>query len=313
MRVHYYPGCTLKEKATNLEDSTREAMARLDTDLVEPEGWTCCGAEYPLITEKIHGLIPPVRILRQVEIEEGSKVVTTCAFCFAVLKRANKAMLDNPTLHTRVNEYLADDILIDPTTKEKRTHFESYNGDVQVLHLLEYLRDEVGLGHLKSLVKRDLSHIKVAPYYGCRLLRPQKEVAIDDPETPTIFEDFLNAIGCTVVDFPFKQECCGSYLSASMPETSNEPSYRVLNSAKMNGANVVALSCPLCYYNMDTRQDRIKEEYLEFNGFPVLYFTQLLAWALGADVETLGLDKHLCDPRPLFDIKQNAEDVEVNL
>jgi len=307
MRVHYYPGCTLKEKATNLEDSTQAAMARLNVELVEPKGWTCCGAEFPLITEKIHGLTPPVRILRQVQREGGDKVVTTCAFCFAVLKRANRAMLDNPEQHMRINAYLKEDIEIDALTKEKVTDFDAYDGDVSPLHLLEFIRDEIGYGTLKQHLKRDLSHLKVAAYYGCRLLRPKKEVAIDDPESPTIFEDFLRAIGCTVIDFPFKQECCGSYLSASMPESSNEPSYRILKSAKLNGANVLAMSCPLCYYNMETRQDRIREQYLTFGGFPVLYFTQLLAWALGADAEVIGLEKHAFDPRPVLGITQDAE------
>lgn len=307
MRVHYYPGCTLKEKATNLEGSTVAAMSRLNVDLVEPKGWTCCGAESSLISEKIHGLAPSVRILRQVEREGGDKVVTTCAFCFAVLKRANRAMLDNPIQHMRINAYLKDDIEIDPVTKEKVTDFDAYDGGVAPLHLLEFIRDHIGLGELKRHIQRDLSHIKVAPYYGCRLLRPKKEVAIDDPESPAIFEDFLKAIGCTVVDFPFKQECCGSYLSASMPESSNEPSFRILESARKNGANMLAMSCPLCYYNMETRQDRIREQYMTFGGFPVLYFTQLLAWALGAEKEVLGLEKHSFDPGAVLGIAQNAE------
>lgn len=306
MKVHYYPGCTLKEKATNLEASTQVAMAALDVTLVEPKGWTCCGAEYPLIEEKIAGLTPPVRILRQVEREGGNQVVTTCAFCFAVLKRANKAMLDDPMKHRRINAYLKDDIEIDPATKTKTTDFAPYNGDVAVVHLLEYLRDTVGFTEVKRRLRRDLSGLKIAPYYGCRLLRPKKEVAIDNPESPRILEDFLTALGVEVVDFPFKQECCGSYLSASDPDTANEPAYRILRSARLAGADAVALSCPLCFYNMDTRQQRIREHYLDFGGFPVFYFTQLLAWALGAEVGVLGLERHTHDPRPLLGIEQEV-------
>ena len=151
MKLHYYPGCTLKEKTVNLDISTREAMQVLGVELTEPANWTCCGAEYPLINEKIAGLAPPVRILRQVEREGGDKVVTTCAFCYAVLKRANRDMLDDPIKHMRINQYLKDDIEIDQNSKVKTTGFKPYNGDVSALHLLEYLRDSIGFANLKNM------------------------------------------------------------------------------------------------------------------------------------------------------------------
>jgi heterodisulfide reductase subunit B len=307
MKVHYYPGCTLKEKATNLDDSTHAAMNVLGYELVEPENWTCCGAEFPLTEEKIAGLAAPTRILRQVEMEGGEKVVTTCAFCFNVLKRTNEALLRDPLKFKRMNAYLKDDIKIDPLTKEKTTNFPDYSGHVHVLHLMELLRIEFGFNNLKSHIKRDISSLKVAPYYGCRLLRPADEVGIDEPDDPHIFEDFLEGLGCEVVDYPFKQECCGSYLSVSLPDAATEASYQVLRHARLNGADCLVLSCPLCYYNLDRRQDRIKEKYLEFTGFPVLFFTQLLAWALGVDEKVLGLDQHYYDPRPVLGIEDKIE------
>lgn len=308
MKVHYYPGCTLKEKTTNLEESTLAAMKVLGYDLVEPEGWTCCGAEFPLSDEKIVGLAAPARILRQVESEGGDKVVTTCAFCFNVLKRTNEAILKDTLKHKRINAYLKDDIKIDALTKEKTTDFPTYDGGVWVLHLIEFIKQEIGFGNLKSYLKRDLSGIKVAPYYGCRLLRPKAEVGIDEPDDPSIFEEFLGALGCEVIDeFPFKQECCGSYLSLSMPDAATEASYQVLRSAKLSGANALALSCPLCYYNLDRRQDKMQDKYLDFNGFPVLFFTQILAWALGVEEDVLGLDQHYYDPKPVMGLADNVE------
>lgn len=307
-KIHYYPGCTLKEKTTNLEESTLAAMKVLGYDLVEPEGWTCCGAEFPLSDEKIVGLAAPARILRQVEAEGGDKVITTCAFCFNVLKRTNEAILKDPLKHKRINAYLKDDIKIDALTKKKTTDFPAYDGGVWVLHLIEFLMQEVGVANLKSHLKRDLSGLKVAAYYGCRLLRPKAEVGIDEPDNPHIFENFLQALGCEVIDdFPFKQECCGSYLSLSMPDAATEASYQVLRSAKLSGANVLALSCPLCYYNLDRRQDRMQEKYMDFNGFPVLFFTQILAWALGVDEEVLGLDQHYFDPKPVMALADKVE------
>ena len=307
MKLHYYPGCTLKEKTTNLDESTRAAMDVLGYELVEPENWTCCGAEFPLNEEKIVGLAAPTRILRQVMMEGGDKVVTTCAFCFNVLKQTNEALLKDPLKNKRINTYLRDDIAIDHISKKKTTNFPEYNGDVWVLHLLEFLRKDVGFPKIKSLIKRNLSGLKVAPYYGCRLLRPKAEVGIDEPDNPTIFEEFLENLGCEVIDFPFKQECCGSYLSVSMPDAATEASFQILRSARLNGANVLALSCPLCYYNLDCRQDRIKDKFFDFKGIPTLFFTQILAWALGVDEKVLGLDQHYMNPRSVLGIERKAE------
>jgi len=306
-RVHYYPGCTVKEKSTNLDQSTYAAMNILGYELVEPENWTCCGAEFPLTEEKIVGLAAPARILRQVAIEGGDKVFTVCSFCFNVLKRTNEALLSDPLKCKRINAYLQDDIKINHVTKKKTTDFPEYKGHVRVFHLLEYIRDEVGYETVRSLLKRDLSQLKVVPYYGCRLLRPKGEIGIDEPDDPHIFEEFLENLGCEVLDFPFKQECCGSYISVSLPGAASEASYQILRSAKLSGADALVLSCPLCYYNLDRRQDRIRESFLDFHGFPVLFFTQIFAWALGAEEAVLGLDQHLYDPRRVLGIQDQAE------
>ena len=301
MKVHYYPGCTLKEKAVNLEETTVKAMKILGVDLKEPEGWTCCGAEFPLSEERISGLAAPARILRQVESEGGDKVTTTCAFCYNVLKRTNYALLNDPLKHKRINAFLKDDIKIDHRTKDKSTGFDPYHGDVSVVHLLEFLRDEVGFSKIKAKIKRDLSGLKVAAYYGCRLLRPYSEVLMDKPDDPSIFEDFVESLGAQVVDFPFRQECCGSYISVSEPDAAAEASYRILRSAILGGADIMVLSCPLCYYNLDRRQGLIKDKFLEFSGFPVLYFTQLLAWALGEKISSLGFNDHYFNPRTVLE------------
>ena len=306
-KYFYYPGCTLKEKTTNLDRSTREALKVLDVELVEPENWSCCGAEYPLTEEKIVGLAAPIRVLRDVRDVGGEILVTTCSFCYGVLKRANKAIQDDPLKHKRINAYLKDDIKIDPLTKEKTTGFEEYNGEVRVVHLLELLREFIGYPQVQARRKRDLRGLRVAAYYGCRLLRPHKEIGLDTHDDPHIFEEFLGAIGCTPVDYPFKQECCGSYLSVSLPSAASEASYRVLRSARMQGAQALAVSCPLCFYNLDRRQEQIKEAYLDFEGLPVVFFTQLLAWSLGVDRRVLGLDQHTVPVDHLFRDDRAAE------
>ncbi|MDZ7272255.1 MAG: CoB--CoM heterodisulfide reductase iron-sulfur subunit B family protein [candidate division KSB1 bacterium] len=299
MKLSYYPGCTLKDKTTHLDETTKASTRALGIELQELETWTCCGATYPLTEEKIANLIPQIRILRNVRQAGNEQVTTTCAFCYSTLKRANRAIALDPMRRQRVNAFLRDDEPVRPY-KEKTETPGDYEGEVAVLHLLEVFRDQFGWDKLTKAVKKPLDGLKVAPYYGCKLLRPPKEMEFDDPENPTTFENFLSALGCEVVDFPFKSECCGSYLSLSAPDAASRVSYLILKSAIQNGAEVVALSCPLCYYNMDLRQRDIARLYAGFRQVPVLFFTQLLAVALGLDEKILGLERHYVDVRPIL-------------
>jgi heterodisulfide reductase subunit B len=300
MRVSYYPGCTLKDKTTNLDDSTKAAAEALGIEMVELPEWTCCGATHPLTEEKIINLVPQIRILSNVRMEGNDSVTTTCAFCYNTLKRANKAIIDDPIKRQRMNAFLKDDKRIPEYDRETVYDFKEYKGETKVVHFLEILRDTIGFEKLASKVTKKLEGLKVAPYYGCQLLRPPEEVDLDDPENPSILEDFLRCLGCEVVNFPFKSECCGSYLSLSAPDAATRASHTILRSALKNGAEAVTLSCPLCYYNMDKRQDDILNRYTEFTTIPVFFFTQLLALALGVDESVMGWNKHHIDPTPVL-------------
>lgn len=300
MRVSYYPGCTLKDKTTNLDETTKAAAEVLDIELVELPTWTCCGATHPLTEEKIINLVPQIRILSDVRTEGNDRLTTTCAFCYNTLKRANRAIIDDPIKRQRMNAFLRDDKRIPEYDKETVYDFKDYNGEIGVVHFLELLRDEIGFEELSEKVTKNLNGLKVAPYYGCQLLRPPEEMELDDPENPSILEDFLRSLGCEVVNFPFKSECCGSYLSLSAPDAATRASYTILRSAVKNGAEVVTLSCPLCYYNMDRRQTDILNRFMDFTTLPVLFFTQLLAIALDVETEVLGLEQHYIDPRGLL-------------
>jgi heterodisulfide reductase subunit B len=145
-----------------------------------------------------------------------------------------------------------------------------------------------------------LSGFKIVPYYGCQLLRPASEMKLDDPEQPTIIENFLTSLSADVLDFPFKNECCGSYQIIDNEEIALELSYKILNNATKNGAEALALSCPVCYYNLDKKQDDIKKKYSGFKLIPVFYFSELLALAMNLDIKLLELDKHHIDPIPLL-------------
>jgi heterodisulfide reductase subunit B2 len=246
------------------------------TDLPD---WQCCGATFPLSTDNSLAMVAPTRLLTQAE-KAGGQVTTLCAICFNVLKRTQSFLEQQPEMLERINWFTE----------------EPYSGKVRVTHFLQLLRDEVTWPGLAEKVSRPLKGLRVAPYYGCLLLRPQSEVGLDDPDQPTILHDCLSALGCEVVDFPYQVECCGSYLAVSKPELPETLSADILSSARKHGAQAIATACPLCQFNLDYPQ----REKANGDGLPVLYFTQLLAFALGLDEADWGLDGHYINPRSLF-------------
>jgi heterodisulfide reductase subunit B len=172
---------------------------------------------------------------------------------------------------------------------------------VKVVHLLEILRDDLGWEALAERVVRPLTGLRIAPYYGCLLLRPYEEIGLDDPEDPTIMHDLVRALGAEPVDFPFSIECCGSYLTVKEPQVTETISKDIVASARAHGAQAIVTTCPLCQFNLDYPQ-RETEAGRTGNEIPVLYFTQLMAVALGLPEADWGLDEHdhYVDSRSLF-------------
>jgi heterodisulfide reductase subunit B len=201
-----------------------------------------------------------------------------------VLKRTNKVIRENEDSREKLNFFLEAD----------------YSGDLEVLDLLQVLRDEIGFDRVKEAVKKPLSGLKVAAYYGCMVLRPPAEVAYDDPENPRALDDLITALGAEAVDYSHKGECCGAYLAIKSAEVTAEMSFTILASAWQNGAELVVTNCPLCQFNLDRVQKAMGSRHTGFQPLPILYFTQLLGIALGLDSEGFELDRHYVDPRPLL-------------
>jgi len=300
MKLPYYPGCTLKDRTSQLENTALASAEKLGVQLKEIPNWTCCGAVYPVSETRIMNLVAPIRILKEVGEGGDDRVVTICDFCYNVLKRANRAIRDDDVKRARMNLFLSDDDRRWAAGGKKVGEGEAYDGKVKVLHYLEMLRDEVGFKKMAAAVKRPLEELRVAPYYGCNLLRPAEEMNFDDPENPRIMEDFIEHLGGRVVSFPYRIECCGSFLGLSSPPAARRLSQTILTSARKNGADAVVLSCPMCFYNLETKQKELAKEYAGFQPIPVFFFTQLLALALGQDTDALGFEEHFVDPLPLL-------------
>jgi heterodisulfide reductase subunit B len=272
MSLAYYPGCTLKTRARNLEEPAVASMEALGFGLDEVPTWNCCGAVYSLAEDDLIHRVAPVRNLLRVKKQGKAKLVTLCAFCLNTLKRANLLMQEDAEKRDTLNDFIDEGI--------------DYSGEVEVVHLLEVLRDEIGWEALSQKVKLPLRELKAAPYYGCTLLRP-REVAIDNVVAPTILGDFLKALGANPVDFPESTRCCGSYQVIRSPGDIAEYARPILNIALSSGAEILVLTCPLCDYNLGRGQKELIKKGSGSTEMPLLYFTQLLALALG-------LHPHIC-------------------
>ena len=263
MKVSYFPGCTLKNKARDLDEYARRSAEALGITLEEIEDWQCCGGVFTTAKDEVATKLSSVRALKEAYSKE-QPLVTVCSACHNVIKQTNHAMQNNKEFSDKVNRYMAEET--------------DYLGEAEVYHYLEMLRDLVGFDTLKEKVVNPLKGKKIAAYYGCLLLRPNSVMKMDDPENPSIMEDFIKALGADPVIFAKRNECCGGYVSVESPELAKKSSNAVIENAKAQGAEMIITACPLCKYNL------VK------NGadIPVVYFTELLAEALGVKEDTNG-------------------------
>ena len=257
MKIAYYPGCTLKNKAKKLDVYARRSAEALGFELNEIENWQCCGGAYSSAKDEIATKLPAVRALKN-GYENGGRVITVCSACYNVLAQTNNEFSVNADFDMRVNNYLGAD--------------GEYHGEGGVIHYLELLRDEIGFDELKRKVVNPLSGKKVAAYYGCLLLRPSAVLKFDDPENPKIMEDFIRALGAEPVIYPLRNECCGGYITLEDKQAAKKRSTAVASSAKDAGADFMITACPLCLYNLTKNAE---------TDIPIMYFTEMLAEALG--------------------------------
>lgn len=257
MTFSYYPGCTLKTKAQELDKYARMSAKALGVELEELPDWQCCGGVYPMAKDEIATKLSSVRALNKSK-ELGNDLVTMCSACHNVIKQVNNDMKDEE-IADKVARYMGLE--------------QAYRGETNVIHFLELLRDRIGFDKIKSMVTNPLKDKKIAAYYGCLLLRPSNVMQMDDPENPTIMEDFIKALGATPVVYSMRNECCGGYTTIGNKPLAASKGNAVLENAVNNGAQMIITACPLCMYNLNKNAT----DY----DVPVVYFTQLLAQALG--------------------------------
>lgn len=258
MKFAYFPGCTLKNKAKDLDTYARKSAAKLGVELCEVDDFQCCGGVYGTGTNDVATKLSSVRALKA-STQLG--LVTVCSACHNVIKQTNEEIKANPAFAAKINRYMSQD----------KDYSGDYNGETEVLHFLELLRDKVGFDKIKEAVVNPLKDKKIGAYYGCLLLRPSKVMAFDDPENPTIIEEFIKALGATPIVYAKRNECCGGYVVLEDKEAAKKNSLGVIENAKAQGADMIVTACPLCRYNLQKCGGEL----------PVVYITELLAEALG--------------------------------
>lgn len=291
----YYPGCSGLGTSREYERSTRAVCQVLGLKLQEIPEWSCCGSSPAHTVDHVFSSALAARNLALAEEMGLGTVLTPCPSCLTNLKVAAWRMQDRSFLQ-EVNKYLE----------------KPCRNQVQVKSVLQALLQDVGPSRIQEQVKNPLKGLKIAPYYGCIMNRPPGIMDFDDPENPVAMDQILKALGVQVVDFPLKVECCGGYYGIPRQEVVLHLSGKLLDLARVQGADALAVPCPLCQMNLDLRQGQINSFLQQDFQLPVFYYTQLMGLALGLEQKDLGLDKLCVDPWPALNRaeQRQAEDQE---
>ncbi|MBI5385512.1 MAG: CoB--CoM heterodisulfide reductase iron-sulfur subunit B family protein [Verrucomicrobia bacterium] len=284
VKYSYFPGCSLKGTGRAYEESLLPVMKALDIELEELDDWNCCGATAYMAVDEVKACVMASRNLAIAEKLGHRELMAPCSACYLVLNKTKHYIHESPSVHHVLDEALKVANL-------------SYSGNIPVKHPLDVLVNTIGLDAIKKRVKNPLKGLKVAPYYGCQIVRPYS--TFDDQYNPTTMDRLLEAIGCTVVkDFPLKTRCCGGSLTGTLPEPGLLCSYIILKEALKRGADVIATVCPLCQFNLDGYHDKIEAKW-ESVRIPTVYFTQLMGLAFGMNERELGLHRGFIPMKPL--------------
>ncbi|MBP8261222.1 MAG: CoB--CoM heterodisulfide reductase iron-sulfur subunit B family protein [Verrucomicrobia bacterium] len=279
MKYSYFPGCSLKGTGRSYEESLLPVFKALGVEMEELDDWNCCGATAYMAVDEVKACVMASRNLALAERLGHAELLAPCSACYLVLNKTKHYLHDSASVRGVVGQALQQADL-------------SYSGNVPVRHPLDVLINEVGLDEVKKRVRHPLKGLKVAPYYGCQIVRPY--ATFDDQYNPTTLDRLVEALGGSVVRFPLETRCCGGSLTGTLPEPGLLCSYIILKEALARGANVIATLCPLCQFNLDGYHDKITRKWDPVR-IPTVYFSQLMGLAFGLSEKEMGLHRHFIE------------------
>jgi succinate dehydrogenase / fumarate reductase, cytochrome b subunit len=285
----YYPGCLASLSQKELDTSTRAIAERIGFELVEIPGFTCCGAGDIHEARPEYYLHLNARILGQAEQLEQDTIMTICNVCTLNLRQANHRLREDRDLLERVNRNL------------REVGAASYTGGVEVRHLLWEIAEGEGYERLKAIAEKPLTGVRIAPFYGCQILRPSKLLGFEDPDRPQSLERIIEACGATPVDYPSKIKCCGFPIVLAREEVALGELIQPLAEAKAAGADAMVTPCPLCHLSLDAWQGKASKEADIHFELPILHLAQLVGAAAGLSYDDLLFKRHVVRTHPFTD------------
>jgi len=279
MRYLYYPGCSLKGTGRAYEESLLSVFEELRFPVEELGDWNCCGATAYMSVDEMKAFALAARNLalaEQAVQREPVSLIAPCNACYLVLAKVQRSMAQYPHIGRAIADALVEAGL-------------SYHGDVHVRHPLDVMINDIGLDIIAKHISRPLTGLKVACYYGCQVVRPF--ATFDDQYIPTSMDQLMECVGATPVDWPLKTRCCGSSLTGTIQEAGLRLSYIILKEARDRGADAVATCCPLCQFNLECYQRRMRRAFDDDIDIPVAYFPQFMGKAMGLEDHRLGLQR----------------------
>jgi heterodisulfide reductase subunit B len=283
MRTAYFPGCSLSSSGYDYNLSLKYVAKALGIDLVEVKDWVCCGASSAHATSHLLSVALPVLNLSHAEKDGFDKLIAPCLACLSRFKAANVELEHDAKLREEIHQIFD----------------YKYQGKVKVYHPLEVFL-EMGLEKIREKVRKRLTGLKVACYYGCVLTRPPKICQFDNMEDPQSMDSIARILGAETIDWSFKTECCGVSMTLTYSDIVLKLTNDILREAKEAGANAIAVACPLCQANLDGRQRQIEETYKVRYRIPILYITQLMGLAFGAFPKEVGIQKLITSPQEVL-------------
>jgi len=280
----YFPGCSAEATAVALDLSLRAVAKVLEIELKEIEDWSCCGSSPYSSVDELAALCAATRNLALAE-KMGMEMVTPCSSCYTTLNNAKETLKKNPQIKSQIAEAL------------KIAQLE-YHDNLRVRHIAEVFYHDTTYETIESKVKRRLKGLKVAPYYGCQMVRPG--FGFDNPEIPQSLDLLLESLGADVVNFPYKASCCGGSLIISEEDMALGLIGKLLKNAQENGAQCLVTYCPLCQINLDVYQRKVEHKLKATFDLPILFTTQLMGLALQLEPKSLGLDKNIISPNKII-------------
>jgi heterodisulfide reductase subunit B2 len=275
-KIAYYPGCSLHSTGAEYDASFKLVAKKLGMDLHEVPGWVCCGTSPAHSSSHLLSIALPIKNLALVEGINMDEVVVPCAACYSRFKFAIHEMINDYKLSEEVKEVIGS----------------SFQNRTKVLHPLEIMA-ALPAETLKGSIKTKVNGMKVVCYYGCLLTRPPKIMQFDQVEYPMTMDNVLKNVGFEVLDWSYKTDCCGATFALSETDAVLDLTNKILKNAQEIGANAIAVACPLCHANLDTRQTEINAKFNTNYKLPIYYFTQLMGLAFGYNQKELGITKHL--------------------